>query len=55
MIVILFYHAFIYSWLCHIDDDQYFNVWKLKRMLVKYDPSKPLYIGKSHHGATPVS
>ena len=42
------------SWMCHIDDDQYYNVWKLKRMLIKYDPNKPWYIGKSHHGATPV-
>ena len=39
----------MHSWLCHIDDDEYMNVWKLKRMLVKYDPSKPWYIGKSHH------
>ncbi|XP_019851344.1 PREDICTED: beta-1,3-N-acetylglucosaminyltransferase lunatic fringe-like isoform X2 [Amphimedon queenslandica] len=41
-----------YNWLCHIDDDQYYNVWKLKRMLIKYDPNKPWYIGKSHHGFT---
>ena len=39
----------ITSWMCHIDDDQYMNVWKLKRMLIKYDPNKPWYIGKSHH------
>ena len=42
------------SWMCHIDDDQYYNVWKLKRMLIKYDPNKPWYIGKSHHGFTGV-
>uniref|UniRef100_A0A1X7V0B0 Fringe-like glycosyltransferase domain-containing protein n=1 Tax=Amphimedon queenslandica TaxID=400682 RepID=A0A1X7V0B0_AMPQE len=44
-----------YNWFCHIDDDQYYNVWKLKRMLIKYDPNKPWYIGKSHHGPTPLS
>ncbi|XP_011403569.1 PREDICTED: beta-1,3-N-acetylglucosaminyltransferase radical fringe-like [Amphimedon queenslandica] len=38
-----------FSWMCHIDDDEYMNVWKLKRMLIKYDPNKPWYIGKSHH------
>ena len=35
-----------YQWFCHFDDDVYVNLAQLSKLLQKYDPNKPYYIGK---------
>lgn len=35
------------QWWCHFDDDNYVNVVALARLLERYDPSQPWYLGKT--------
>ncbi|XP_055353961.1 beta-1,3-N-acetylglucosaminyltransferase radical fringe-like [Paramacrobiotus metropolitanus] len=40
------------QWFCHVDDDNYVNIFNLLKHLRKLDSSVPLYIGKSSRGPT---
>ncbi|XP_014386467.1 PREDICTED: beta-1,3-N-acetylglucosaminyltransferase lunatic fringe, partial [Myotis brandtii] len=33
-------------WFCHVDDDNYVNVWALLRLLASYPHTQDVYIGK---------
>jgi hypothetical protein len=34
------------QWWCHADDDTYFNIKELYKLLSNYDATKPWYLGK---------
>lgn len=40
------YSGDIFRWFCHVDDDTYLNVIRLREILSQYDPKQSWYIGR---------